>query len=359
MTTCSSHCSAIARRNRRLSWIALCAFALTSCSVFAQTSTTEPDVTPSPGSSVPAVLQPSAPVQTDAGYWIVSSRHAKKEIEAGLPFQYQVYRFDGSNPGRESSMEEMLSFLQPSVPVSFMVHGSFLLWESVLNDSAQTNQWLRSAAPCQPMHLIFYTWPSNDGDYLPHLKVNHLGRRSSLNGFYLADLISRISMDHPICLIGHSHGTRLVSAALHSMSGGIVDGRKLACAPLPQRRLRVVLAAAAIDHDWLNPDARYGLALCHVEVILNLRNRTDFPLMFYHFRRPISRRALAVTGVTDRDRNKLGEMSDKVDELDVTDRISYGHLWKHYYRDPSIAAAIRHYVFFDEEQPVSSELPTN
>lgn len=251
-------------------------------------------------------------------------------------------------------MEELISSLQPSVPVCFMVHGSFMLWESVQKDSAHTNRWLRAAAPCQPLHLIFYTWPSNDGDFLPHLKVNKLGRRSSLSGLYLGDLISRIHPDHPVCLIGHSHGTRLVSAALHLMAGGTVDGRRIANAPLPERQLRVVLAAAAMDHDWLNPNERYGMALCHVEAILNLRNRGDLPLNFYQFRRPVSRRALAITGVTARDRADMGEWSNKFDEFDVTNRIGLGHIWKYYYQDPEIATAIRHYVFFDEDQSATN-----
>ena len=218
----------------------------------------------------------------------------------------------------------------------------------MLTDSAQTYRWLRQAAPCQPLHIIFYTWASDDGGCLPHLRVNRLGRRASLNGFYLADLVSKVSVDHPICLIGHSHGTRMVLAALHSMAGGVVEGRVLAGGVQSPRQIRVVLAAAAIDHDWLNPTERYGRALYQAEAVLNLRNRIDFPLLFYPLRRPISGKALAISGLTARDRESLGDGNQKIVDYSVTDLVGVGHIWAHYYNQPKIADAIRHYVYFDD-----------
>ena len=285
----------------------------------------------------------------DPDYWIVSTRGAKVQVEAGQAYDYQVYRFDGLNPGRGSSMNELLASLQPGVPVCFMAHGSFVTWDSMLTDSAYTYRWLRNAAPCQPLHIIFYTWASDDVDCcIPHLRVNKLGRRASLNGFYLADLVTKVSANHPVCLIGHSHGTRMVASALHSMGGGAVEGRVLIHGPQPARRIRVVLAAAAIDHDWLNPDKRYGLALCQAEAVINLRNHADLPLLLYPLRRPISGKALAISGVTRRDRATLGEGNQKIIDYSVTDLVGFGHIWAHYYNQPHIADAIRHYVYFDE-----------
>jgi hypothetical protein len=297
----------------------------------------------------PAPLTVRGPCDPD--YWIVSTRNAKSEIACGHACHYEVLRFDGSNQGRCSSLEEFLSSLQPSVPVCFMVHGSFVTWESMLNDSAETYRWLKQAAPCQPLHIVFYTWASNDGDLIPHVKVNIFGKRSALNGFYLADVVSKVSNDHPICLIGHSHGARLVAATLHAMGGGSIEDRVLSCGPLPPRRLRVVLAAAAIDRHWLNPNELYGLALCPTEGILNLRDRIDFPLLFYPLGRPFSRPALAITGVSRRDREKMGDWSAKICDYDVSRLVGLGHLWANYYNQPAIASAIRHYVYFDESQP--------
>ena len=285
----------------------------------------------------------------DPDYWIVSTRHGRCEVESGQPCQFQVFRFDGPNPARETGLDELLSSLEPGVPVCIMSHGSFVTWDSMLNDSAHTYRWLRSASTCAKAHFIFYTWASEDGHCLPHIRVNALGRRASLNGFYLADLITKISPDHPICLIGHSHGTRIVASALHTMAGGILEGKMLACHGQLPRRIRVVFAAAALDHDWLNPDERYGRSLCSAEAVINLTNKYDFPLWFYPLRRPFSSRALAITGVTSSDRSKLGGLNQKIVNCEVSDLVSFGHIWAHYYRQPDIATAIRPYVYFDDE----------
>lgn len=284
----------------------------------------------------------------DPDYWIVSTRCGKEQVAAGQAYDYQVYRFDGPQPGRGSSLDEMLASLEPGVPVCFMAHGSFVTWESMLVDSAWTYRWLRQAAPSQRVHIIFYTWASDDGGFIPHIRVNRLGRRASLNGFYLADLVTKVSVDHPICLIGHSHGARMVSAALHALGGGIVEGRMLACGPQQPRHIRVVLAAAAMDHHWLNPNERFERAVCQAEAILNLQNHLDLPLLIYPLRRPISGKALCISGLTGRDRKLMAEHHEKVIDYSVTDLIGLGHVWANYYQQPRIADAIRHYVYYDE-----------
>ncbi len=140
----------------------------------------------------------------------------------------------------------------------------------------------------------------------------------------------------------------MVSAALHSMAGGIVSGKQLAGGPLPLRKIRVVFAAAAIDHNWLNPDERFGLALCPAEAVLNLKNQHDFPLLFYPLRRPFATRAMAITGFTHSDRQQLGSGNEKIVDYDITELVGFGHIWSHYYERPEIAALIRPYVFFND-----------
>lgn len=345
----------VAERSSRYWLIALWAVAFTPWMAWGQFPTDGGQLLPpAPVEAAPVVPQlPGQPSPVrgpcDPDYWIVSTRCAEAEVEAGVSYNYQVYRFDGPVPGRGSSMDELLASLQPGVPVCFMAHGSFVTWDSMLNDSAQTYRWLRRAAPCQPVHIIFYTWASDDMTCsIPGLRVNLLGRRASLNGFYLADLITKVSCQHPVCVVGHSHGTRMVAAALHSMGGGAVEGRFFAGGPQPPRRIRVVLAAAAIDHDWLNPNERFGLALNQSEAIINLRNHSDLPLTFYPLRRPISGKALAVSGLTRHDRASMGPASQKVIDYDVTQLVGVGHIWANYYTQPRIADAIRHYVYFDE-----------
>ena len=66
-------------------------------------------------------------------------------------------------------------------------------------------RWLKSACPGEPIQMVYYTWPG-DG-YVPVLlpvEIAILGRRSSLHGLYLAELIRQLPAETRISLIGHS-----------------------------------------------------------------------------------------------------------------------------------------------------------
>ncbi len=318
---------------------------------------------PAPAARSGAVPQPkpslgAAPVRPrslvvrgpcDPDYSIVSTRCCNQQVECCQPCNYQVCRFDGPGGGRGSSLDELYGSLQPGVPVCFMAHGSFVERDSMLQDCAATYRWLRQAAPHQPIHIVFFTWLSDDANRLiPTLEVNRLGRRAELNSLYLADLVRRVPEGHPISLIGHSHGARMVSATVHALAGGGVEGRCLSGGPDFSHRIRVVLAAAAIDHDWFNPGQRFDLTLGRAEAVLNLRNRHDVPLLFYPTRRLCSHGSIAITGVTRGDRRQLGDQNCRIDDCDITHIVGLGHVWPHYYNQPDIACAIRHFVYFDE-----------
>lgn len=302
---------------------------------------------PIPGHSIP-VRGPC-----DPNYWIVSARCCKNQLDCGKPCGFQVYRFDGPGGGRVSNLNDLYASLQPGIPICFMVHGSFVIWESMLRDSAGTYRWLRNAAPDRPVQMIFFTWPSDDtSNWLPNavdtVDARRLGHRAEMNALYLADLVTRVPDHNPISLIGHSHGARMVSAALHLLAGGTVDGRCLRGGQYHHQRIRAVLAAAAMDHHWFNPGERYGLALYRAEAVMNLRNRLDFPLIFHPTHQLFARSALGRTGVTWLDERRLGCDACRVAECDVTGLVGMRHYWPYYYREPEIACAIRQYVYFDK-----------
>lgn len=283
-------------------------------------------------------------------YWIVSTRSCPEpnpcSIETCPP---DVFDMDGTPGGRPSSLEELLVSLPPGIPVCIMSHGSFVDWQIACDDSLGTARWLASACGGQQVAMIFFTWPSEGrSPLLVQFDVAVLGKRATRHGKYMADLVSAISPDHPVCLIGHSHGARVMVSALQLLGGGSSEGVTLA-QPLPAPcRLRVVLAAAAIDHHWLNEGERFGNALCRVEALLNLQNRKDLVLSVYPLRRPFAKAALARKGFTDRDRAKMGWQGPKVTDVDVTDIIRYHHTWPNYYRSAAIRDLVAPYITFAE-----------
>jgi hypothetical protein len=210
------------------------------------------------------------------------------------------------------------------------------------------------------MHIVFFDWPS-DGPYtyLVPIDVTVRGERAEFNGLHLVWLMSILPPQSPVCLVGHSHGARTVLSALHLSAGGTVQDLMFYGDIGMLRPVRAVLAAAAVDHDWLNPDERFGRSLCRSD-IMNLRNKCDAALTFYPLSRPLSRPSLANVGFTDLDRREMGPLGYRAIELDVTELVGRSHTWPYYDQSPAIGAAIAPFALFMEMQhmmPQVSQFP--
>lgn len=288
------------------------------------------------------------PTPVASRFWVVSTRDGR-EVEGGLaPAEFRVWRGSSRGLGGECRLDDLVAGLAPRAPLAVMVHGSFVEWKSVARDAFPTFCWLQGSSPTTPLNVILFSWPSDDTPQMNlAADVNLLGRRAGLQGMYLADLLSRIPREHPVCLIGHSHGGRVVVAALHVLGGGEVEGWRFAGGRFGNHRIRAVLAAAAFDHHWLNPGEPYDRAPARAERIVNLVNQEDLPLVIYPLRSPALSQAVARTGFTQDDRRVIGPTSSRLLDLDVTDLIQTRHTWANYYRQPEIAALIRPHVFFD------------
>ena len=306
---------------------------------------------------LPPVVKPVihlAPPMTQSGFWFVSTHHSPQSFVHTCPrFFPGILRYEQCAGYRSSSMVELCAALEPGIPVCIMVHGSFVDRASACRESISTWQWLRRGAMGRRMQMIFLTWPSYSPlGPLVQLEVNKLGRQAARNGYYLAELTHHIPPECPICLLGHSHGTRVISSALHLLAGGSVQG---VCHPFARaegRHIRTVFAASAIDHNWLNPSHRYGRALCSTQCLLNLRNTRDPALQFYSCRLPlVAKHPLGLTGLTTRDRRQLGSGGHKVYDYDVTGVIGAAHLWPYYFNRPSLACVLHNYVYFPDRTP--------
>ena len=287
-------------------------------------------------------------------FWIVSTECSRQSFDRSCPvFRPQVTFVRRCGHRRGIPFRQMLQSLRPDIPICIKVHGSFVSREGIIDEGHITYRWLCSAACGAKMQLIHFTWPSSRPWLTPTIQcdVNILGRRAARNGWYLAELIRHLPPGTPVCLIGHSHGCRLISSALHLMGGGRVQGHAHPGARRNGRPIRVVFAAAAMRHDWLNPEERYGRALCVAECLMNFRNRRDCALRLYPLRHPFSGHSLATSGFTTRDRRRLKSWSRKVAQYDVTPLIGHGHMWPNYVAHRRLAHLIRSYVYFTDRFP--------
>ncbi len=280
------------------------------------------------------------------GYWVVST-YAMPQTPGVCPksFNYRCYFKPVNGPMRPGSMSEMQASLNPTAPTCMFVHGSFVNVDHALNEARFTYSWLRNSNRCNPLNMIFFIWPSDDIDtLLPSLSVVHNGFRADHNGIYLAHLIDCLPATSSICLMGHSHGTRVIASSLHYRGGGAV----LNCVKPPCsggcRTIRAIFAAAAINHEWLTPNEKFGRALSQVRCMLTLVNRKDVALIVYPLVGPSYGRALSTTGTTMFDRRKLGPYANKVQEIDLTFEVGFRHAWAMYYSNPDLGREIACYI---------------
>lgn len=169
--------------------------------------------------SFPANVSGGCEFQSGARYWIVSSRNASQEIGGGGQLRFYARQHDGCL--RPTDCHSMIAGLIPGAPVHISVHGSYVDFETAIEYAEATYCWIRSACPDRPINIIFYTWPSERTRLLlAGCELLTLGRRADANGFYLASLLACIPDCHPVCVLGHSHGARLVLSGLHLAGGG-------------------------------------------------------------------------------------------------------------------------------------------
>ena len=212
------------------------------------------------------------------------------------------------------------------------------------------------------MQVVFFTWPA-DGNLPIVLPVDIavLGRRSSAHSIFLAKLITQLAPSQPVCLLGHSHGARACLATLHLLGGGrLEEGQILPAGCTPPARIRTVLVAAAVDHNWLNPGQRYDKALFTPEKVLLLRNSRDGWLSVYQARKIAGERALGKDGLGTADRAALGELSNKIVDLNAAQFTSNSHAFASFHERPELGAAVLPFVYFqDEPQPSAPAAKTS
>jgi hypothetical protein len=327
---------------------------------------------PLPGVEVSDVVSPDASIEfapTDTQsivratqpceevHWIVDVRGcSKNSVECAKNCAFQFSFADWNGCATQSSECEFRNWVTPGVPVCIMVHGSFVSADTVPTDSVNTVRWLRQAAPHLGIQMVFLSWPSDGiltltpgnpaSTALPGVDVAILGRRAEFNGIRLARLVRMLPPECPVCLIGHSHGARMVASAVHLMGGGAIDECQLSAGPM--HRVRTVFAAAAMDHDWFNPGQRFDCGFKSTEYMLNLKAPKDWALAVYPLRKLFSSRPLGQTGFIASDRRRLGHWSARAQDLDVSQQIGMGHIWPKYYAHPEIACSIVPWVYFTE-----------
>jgi hypothetical protein len=317
-----------------------------------------------PGGAKPVPTDPKLVASTDLGdsdYWIASSRGcdpSKVPVDAFRCLSF-FHRIGDKDLVRQPG-EAFMASIRPDRPICFVVHGSYNRWGDVVEESRKIHRWLKNTSPTSPLQVVFFTWPA-DGNmpYLLPVDIAVLGRRSAAHSIFLAKLITQLPQEQQVSIVGHSHGSRATVATLHLLAGGkLEEGQVLPAGCTCPPHLRAVLIAAAIDHNWLNPGQRYDRALKVPDRVLLIRNSKDGWLTAYQARKVWGERAMGKDGLSRADRAALGPAGKKLVELDAAQFAGYSHSFEEFHHRAELGAALRPYVYFQEDQPAGTAVIT-
>lgn len=196
---------------------------------------------------------------------------------------------------------------------------------------------------CPPLQMVIWSWPSakvqrGRRDFL--IKAE----RADTEAWYLSALLDQLPVGVDVGLIGYSYGARVVTGALHWVSGGEFEGRTLSgldgnSLGLPADRLleqppgslterhrgryRVALLAPAIHHDWLATHGCHRDAFQSTDRMLLLFNTCDPALRWYRFAfRCEKPEAVGRWGLPA---NWIGPWEDRLEQWDVAPVVGKTH----------------------------------
>ena len=296
--------------------------------------------------AIPAPASPSGPLRPQDQFWVVGTRHLDCVTTATLPPELSLLRYDCQAGWKNETLSAFVADASRAITVIYIPGNR------VSNEEAVSRGWklyhsLVAASDEEPLRLVVWSWPSD--------KVSHsLGKRdfqvkaarTPSESYYLGWLLNQFDPAAKISLIGFSYGSRIITGALHLAAGGDLYGVRLPgdASAYADRRVRVVLMAAAVHNYWLNPGEFHGLAFSQIDRLLLLYNTADVALKHYHLAEPDGDpRALGYSGLPC---GRLGPDAARVSQRDVRHEIGKQHAELKYYASGSVVHDLQRYALW-------------
>ncbi len=285
--------------------------------------------------------------------WLIDTRSAPGcgDLEAGLS-QVAYRRLDEScdcGRWRASDAAAFQASAAPGVPTTVLIHGYGTDADWAVRHGNKLYGLMQQQACGRPFRLIVWSWPAERVGRRPRPNVQIKVCRSDVEAYYLARVLSSLPKGTPLSLVGFSLGCRTASAALQLLAAGPVAGRSLPREALAAwsnggpRPIRVMMVAAAMDADWLEPCCPHGLAPLAVERVLITTNRRDEVMKLYsHLYGPHGPQALGHFG-------PAGTAGGKAEVVNVGCEVGRKHNYDHYLECSAVYRRLAWYTFLCDE----------
>ncbi len=300
---------------------------------------------------VPIVISSIRP-RPGLDFWIVETEDCPQVMGSNPWPCLNFHHLDPDGLRQRDDGSRFLAAATTGRPVVVILHGNRYDFRDAADEGFAVADALdRQHALPDDAIVVSFHWPSDQVFRGIVRDLNEKGRRAMVAGYHLARFLSVFPPGSRVCLIGHSHGGKAITAALHLLGGGRVsslagDPPVALPTPPPPLRLRAVLIACASDHDWLNPGERLDDALPVCEALLNLHNRGDRALLLYPLGgRGDGHKALGRVGLKRRDLLRLGPLARRVEQHDLRPMLSHSHIFAEAFTHPRVAAWVTPYTW--------------
>ncbi|NUQ64784.1 MAG: alpha/beta hydrolase [Pirellulales bacterium] len=292
------------------------------------------------------------PQSHESQAWLISTRSLGGSCAASTAAQPAFWELTADNRWQRAEPEAFSAADKPGVPTVIFIHGNRVWRQEAVNRGWLVYHLIKSRSGGKPFRFVIWSWPS-DEIRGPLKDVRAKAARSDVEAYYLASVIRRIHSDVPLTLIGYSFGARSVTGAMELLAGGNVAGRRLSqLDEAPERRVRAMLLAAAMDSHWLLPGQYHGQALDRMEQAFITVNPADRVLKHYHLMYRCSNpQALGWAGPAGR--GCLGAEQAKLEMANVACNVGKEHDFFRYIHSPAVTSRLALYGFLEEPQPES------
>ncbi|MCP4885877.1 MAG: alpha/beta hydrolase [Planctomycetaceae bacterium] len=247
--------------------------------------------------------------------------------------------------GTPSDLDQYTEQLGQSRQVVVYVHGNRMSSNDAIRRGLQVYRKTRGCSEREGIDWVIWSWPSDKEGILIH-DARRKFRRLDAQGLYLSWLLRKhVSADTPTTLIGYSFGGRVITGALHALSGGKLGGRLTPGEPTTGTLFRCGLVAPALERLALTQRGVHAQATKNLEKMVLLYNRRDAVLKrFWLLNRVRGTMALGYSGPASFaprfDGSKL-----KVVSRDCSSSVGINHVELDYYNSacsagPEMAALI-------------------
>ncbi|MFN5770412.1 MAG: hypothetical protein ACK44Z_13760 [Pirellulaceae bacterium] len=312
----------------------------------------------------PAIASPCPPTEV----WEVSTRHLGCCVPKENPVaQWETYRSEVGTPWQQANLLESLQ--SPSVSADaktiLYAHGNWMTRENSRGRIWYIVQRIRQQYD-GPLRLIMLSWPSQREPH-PVRDIRQNAQCADSQAFHLASLMLLFPSGQPLGVLGFSFGGRVVTAALHLVSGGKVQQGELSWLDPSSRpsamQYRVGLVAPAVDRSWLSSSGRHHLAMRDVDQMVNLYNSQDPVLRRFRFIEASGGSiAAGFTGFLRQqgDAPSTGPLASqqRLRQFDCGGAMGVTHDERSYYREcPCFSEVVRNILWHDASPPTDAPVP--